>query len=440
MTTYAKIGIQSPEILLPNRQIDYAKWAVVACDQYTSEPEYWQEVERIAADSPSTYRMILPEAYLGTPREAVHQQQIDATMRSYLEKDIFTTVNGFIYTERSVAHGTRHGLIVALDLEQYSFQQGSQSLIRATEGTIIERLPPRIKIRKSALLEIPHILVLIDDPNMTVIEPLAENKNRMPALYDFDLMQNGGHLSGFLVDKPEIENQIITALGKLADPQVSAQRYHLTGKEAPFLYAVGDGNHSLATAKSIWEEIKNHVSAEHPARFALVELVNIHDAGIIFEPIHRLLKNISCDLTAALRAYWQDALDIVKQADFSELKENVISQSDGTQKFGLIEQNCFNLVTLRESKHSLTVGSVQDFLDQLRSQNKFEEIDYVHGDETILKLGSQKGNAAIFLPALAKSHLFEAVIKDGELPRKTFSMGEANEKRFYLECRKIQTS
>ncbi len=438
MKTYPDIGIQSPEILLPAKSIDYTKWSVVACDQYTSQPEYWQTVEKIVDDSPSTYHMILPEAYLGTPRAEAHQQQIDPAMRDYLARGILRLVDGFIYTERCVDNHFRRGLIVALDLEQYSFKKGSRSMIRATEGTIIERLPPRIKIRKTALLEIPHILVLIDDPDRTVIEPLAERTSEMENLYDFELMQNGGHLKGYLIDKNRIEGEITSALEKLAEPQSLAQRYHLGSGEAPFLFAIGDGNHSLATAKSIWEEIKVRVGEDHPARFALVELVNIHDAGIVFEPIHRLIKNCSLDLLSAMQVEWQGEMTIEKKADFAEMKQQVLSQPAESQQFGFFAADGIWTVTLLKPRHSLTVGSVQDFLDRMRSKVGMGEIDYVHGDETICKLGTEKGGVGIYLPALQKSRLFEAVIKDGELPRKTFSMGEANEKRFYLECRKIQ--
>jgi uncharacterized protein (DUF1015 family) len=362
----------------------------------------------------------LPEAYLGTPKEAAHQKAINATMHEYLDQGILYPVNGFIYTERFVENHLRRGLIAALDLEQYSFQKGSQSLIRATEGTIIERLPPRIRIRKSALLELPHIMVLIDDPEKTVIEPLAAQTSAMDALYDFDLMQNGGHLKGFLVKNAEMEKSIVAALEKLSQPEILSRRYKLTKGETPFLYAVGDGNHSLATAKSIWEEMKATAGEDHPARYALVELVNIHDEGINFEPIHRLLKNVSADLISKMKHYWNDEISIENQKDFSQIKKNVLSQSDDCQRFGYFSSEGFQLISLENPRHSLTVGSVQNFLDQMHLSHNIGEIDYVHGDDAILKLGTAANNAGIYLPVLSKSQLFEAVIKDGELPRKTF--------------------
>jgi hypothetical protein len=437
MRNYLQIGLQAPDVLLPRENADFTRWAVVACDQYTSQPEYWAKVEEFIGDTPSTYHLILPEAYLGTEKEAAHQAQIKPSMHAYLEKDILSPVEGFIFTERTIGDHKRLGLIAALDLDQYSFRKGSKSLTRSSEGTIIERLPPRIKIRKDALLEIPHILVLIDDPQRTVIEPLASLKNDMTRLYDFDLMQKGGHLNGYLVSDLKVEQQIVAALQALLDPNQFQQKYNLTASEAPFLFAVGDGNHSLATAKSVWDEVKANRPENDPARFALVELVNVHDTALVFEPIHRLLVNPHVNLFSALKEYFAGAIKVEDEPDFEAMKKAVLESKGHTQKFGLIMPAGFWLITLEKPEQALTVGSVQVFLDDLTARKELKELDYVHGDDTILKLGRQANQAGIFLPAMQKSQLFEAVIKDGELPRKTFSMGEANEKRFYLECRKI---
>ena len=438
MRTYNNVGIQSPEIHIPSNNVNYAQWAVVACDQYTSQPEYWQETESIVGNSPSTLWMILPEAYLGTAKEEAHQSQINTRMQEYLDQGILTPVNGMIYTERMIGKEKRKGLIAALDLEEYSFKKGSQSLIRATEGTIIERLPPRIKIRKKAILEIPHILILIDDPERTVIEPLANAKDKMSELYNFDLMQNGGHIEGHLVSELSIEQQIVAALQKLIAPAAFAEKYGLSPDESPFLFAVGDGNHSLATAKSVWDEVKADVDENHPARFALVEIVNIHDESLVFEPIHRLVKGRLKAPLEAMKQYFNGALTIEKQPDFASMKTAIVNQKDNEQKFGFFTSDGFQLVSLTQPAHSLTVGSVQNFLDEYLPQQDETEIDYVHGDEAILKLGTQENHAGFYLPTMQKSQLFKSVIKDGSLPRKTFSMGEANEKRFYLECRKIK--
>jgi hypothetical protein len=439
MKNFLDIGIQAPDVLLPADGVDYTRWAVVACDQYTSEPDYWDTVEKFVGDAPSTYHLILPEAYLGTEKEAAHQERINPSMREYMQKHVLTPLEGFIYTERAIGSKQRRGLIVALDLEQYSFSKGSKSLIRATEGTILDRLPPRIKIRKDAPLEIPHILVLIDDPQGTVIEPLSDLKSSMQTLYDFDLMQSGGHLAGYRISNPQVENQIADALKALLQPDHFQQKYNVDESEAPFLFAVGDGNHSLATAKSVWDEVKANRSENDPARFALVELINIHDAALEFEPIHRLLKNPQVDLESALNAYFLAGVIAEKQADFAATKKTVMAAPAAVQKFGLITSAGFWVYEICEPQQALTVGSVQTFLDDLIKKNELESVDYVHGDETVRSLGCQAGHAGIFLPVMQKSQLFEAVIKDGSLPRKTFSMGEANEKRFYLECRQIQS-
>ncbi len=438
MKNYKSIGIQAPEVILPCKEIDYTKWAVVACDQYTSQPEYWQKAQEIIGDSPSTFWMILPEAFLGTDQENVHQRTINARMKEYVENGVLQPVNGFIYLERTVGGKKRKGLIAALDLEEYSFKKGTKSLIRATEGTIIERLPPRIKIREKAFLEIPHILVLIDDPQKTVIEPLTGQKTKMDPLYDFDLMQDGGHLEGYLLSDEAIEKSVVEALQQLIVPETFTRKYGLEPDEAPFLFAVGDGNHSLATAKSVWDKKKEGLPADHPARYALVEIVNIHDEGILFEPIHRLVKGVKAEPLDAMKKFFSNDLEIEKLANFTALQEKVHSQNEDEQKFGYFDSRGFWLVNILNPEHTLTVGNVQNFLDQYLANKGAADIDYVHGDEAILSLGTDEGNAGFYLPAMQKSKLFETVIKDGALPRKTFSMGEANEKRFYLECRKIQ--
>jgi hypothetical protein len=438
MRNYNQIGIQTPDVLLPSNEIDHRQWAVVACDQYTSQPEYWQQVHEIVDDSPSTYWLVLPEAYLGTPQEKEHQAGINAHMQAYLDKGILTRHEGFIYIERTLGDKKRSGLIAALDLEQYSFQKGAKSLIRATEGTILDRLPPRIKIRKDALLELPHILILIDDPRKTVIEPLAGKKPAMKTLYDFELMQAGGHLEGHLVSDLTIEQQLISALAELIKPENFTAKYGLPKDAPPFLFAVGDGNHSLATAKSVWDEVKADAGPDHPARYALVEIVNIHDEGIVFEPIHRLVKGIHADMPAAMQDFFGGHINIEKMNDFSEMKEKVLSQGDDEQKFGFFDRDGVWLYSLLQPEQSLTVGNVQQFLDEFLAESGADEVDYVHGDEAISKLGRKENNAGIYLPAMQKSQLFKTVIKDGVLPRKAFSMGEANEKRFYLESRKIR--
>jgi hypothetical protein len=438
MKCFLNVGIQAPEILIPNNQIDFVKWAVVACDQFTSQPEYWNTVEKIIGQSPSTYHLILPEAYLGTEKEQIHSSQINSLMEKYLKLKYFQMIDGMIYIERYFDNSIRNGLIAALDLEQYDFTDGACSLIRATEGTIIERLPPRIKIRQDALIEIPHILVLIDDPEMSVIAPIAKSSNAIELIYDFDLMQNSGHLKGFHITSPNLENKIIQALEKLISPEIQSEKYSIKKNAPPLLFAVGDGNHSLATAKVVWDKIKHIAPENHPARFALVEIVNIHDEGIVFEPIHRLLKGIKEDWFLSLNNYFNNKLDIQKFSDFKTIVSAVSNNQTEDQVFGAFDKSNFWLVSLKEPDHTLTVGSIQNYIDDLILNDQINDVDYIHGNDTILELGTKSGNAGIYLPAMRKDSLFRSVIKDGALPRKTFSMGEAHQKRFYLECKKIK--
>ncbi|MBE3088246.1 MAG: DUF1015 domain-containing protein, partial [Chloroflexi bacterium] len=308
MRNYPAVGLQMADILLPKAGTDLRKWAVIACDQFTSEPEYWEEVRCLVSDAPSTFHLILPEVFLGTPEETARVESTRRVMHRYLSEDLFTPHEGLIYLERTVEGRTRHGLMVALDLERYDYNQGSQTLIRSTEGTILDRLPPRIRIRSGAPLELPHILVLIDDPEGTVIEPLTIQIDRLEKLYDFELMLGSGHLKGYRLTDPTLERQVVAALERLADPARFQSRYGVGPEKGVLLYAMGDGNHSLATAKAIWEQQKAIVGMDHPSRYALIELENVHDAGLAFEPIHRVLFGLREDLGAAMARAFGDRL------------------------------------------------------------------------------------------------------------------------------------
>jgi hypothetical protein len=437
MKNFPQVGIQIPTTYLPVKNIDLTKWAVIACDQFTSQPEYWEAVAEYVGNSPSTLHLILPEVYLGSPQEAERIAAINRKMWQYLSDGFLTPQNSMIYVERTVDGKTRHGLMLALDLEQYDFHNGSQSLIRATEGTILDRLPPRVRIRKDAPLELPHILVLIDDPKDRVIGGIRQSKDTMPVLYDFDLMQNSGHLAGRSVDNEALEKEVIHNLELLARPDVFYPKYNVNRDKGVLLFAVGDGNHSLATAKSIWEELKPHVGMDHPARYALVEIENIHDTGLQFEPIHRVLFGVNTDLKQALYDQFGQSLQFKAVPSKEDLVEEVKNGSSGTHTFGLIRKDELLVGKLIDPIATLAVGSLQPLLDRLLKSGQAASIDYVHGDETVFALGGQVGNAGILLPAMAKDDLFRTVILEGALPRKTFSMGEAHEKRFYMEARKI---
>ena len=356
MKPAAALGVQMPKILLPKPGIDLAKWAVIACDQFTSEPEYWQQVAETVGDAPSTYHITLPEIYLDTPEEDRRVQQIRAHMQDYLDRDLFVEHEGFILVERTVGGKTRYGLMLALDLEQYDYNKGSTSLIRATEGTILERIPPRVRIRSGAPLELPHILVLIDDPARTVIEPLVAARAELPKLYDFELMLGSGHLRGYSVADPVRTTQASTALAQLAAPTVFADKYSLAPGRAVLLFAMGDGNHSLATAKAIWEQIKAREGvSDHPARYALVEVENIHDVGLAFEPIHRVIFDVKDDFTAALGRFYERC-HIVRCATAQAMVKLVDEEEHPEHAFGVVTPEGIQRGVRRQPGHQPAGG------------------------------------------------------------------------------------
>lgn len=438
MKIFDDIGVLIPEVLLPKAGVDLRKWAVIAVDQFTSQPEYWEQVEKIIGDAPSTFQITLPEIYLEKPGEAEHIQAIQKNMREYLDAGILEPREGLIYVERTAAGKTRKGLVMCLDLERYDYTKGSSSLIRATEGTIVDRLPPRMKIRTGAPLELPHILVLIDDPAHTVIEPVGASKHKLEKLYDFDLMLDSGHLLGYSVNDPALESAVIEALRSLANPEVFAAKYGVGIDKPVLLFAMGDGNHSLATAKAVWERMKPDVGMNHPARYALIELENVHDDGLEFEPIHRVLFGLKTDIYAALESAFGESYSYTPAASAEEMVKTVNAGNPDRQLMGFIGGGKgFGVVGIANPGTNLAVGTIQAFLDPFLKQGNAEKIDYVHGEDVAVRLGQQPGNVGIYVSGMEKGDLFKTVILDGALPRKTFSMGEAREKRFYMEARKI---
>ena len=401
--------IRRPDILLPAAGIDLKKWAVVAVDQYTSEPEYWQAVESEVQNAPSTYALVLPEIYLS--QAAQRLPGVHDAMKTYLAEGILQPLkeNSYILTERITQSGSRIGLMVCVDLEAYSYEKGANSLIRPTEGTVTERVPPRVAIRRGASIELPHILMLLDDPQSGVIEPLYADRAGLEKLYDTELMQGGGRLRGYLVDG---------AHALKAEAALDALYEGCKG----FFLAMGDGNHSLAAAKAYWEEVKATLSAEerenHPARFALCELVNLHSEAIQFEPIHRIVTGIEpAELLGAWENYLQDRGYEIKPGDSLRIFGEGIARSYGF------------------AEHPL--GLLQAFLDDYLAGHPGAAIDYIHGDETLRRL-SMRPDALGFMPcAFPKEELFPYIRRHGVLPRKTFSMGHACEKRYYFEARRI---
>jgi len=392
------------DILLPaydSQDEKFAKWAVIACDQFTSQLDYWSAAESFVADAPSTLSLILPEAYLETEKEAAHKKRIDAAMKS-LPDTLKCYPDTFIYLERILPDGKRRrGVVGKVDLEAYDFSPDSKSYIRATEATVLERIPPRVAVRREATVELPHVMIFCDDREDKIFSYLTANKAKFDVIYDFTLMQGGGKVTGYAVKGAELE----ALIGEYEE-----------NNAAKLMYAMGDGNHSLASAKALYEEIKAKIGGEaakdHPARYALAEIVNLCEESIEFEPIYRLLKNVDAEsfmaaLPAegkAVQAYW----------------------ANGEKTIYFPETN------------ALTIGSMQDYIDDYIKANPQVVCDYIHGEADCIELGKAENCLAMICGGIEKEELFEYVEKFGCLPRKTFSMGEARSKRYYLEARKIR--
>lgn len=410
----------SADILLPDfNKTDAKKWAVVACDQFTSEPHYWEAVEKEVGDAPSTLRLILPEVYLAEAKERI--PAINDTMKKYATDCLICHEDSVIYTERTQSDGSiRRGIVMSIDLEAYEFKKGATSLIRATEATVVERIPPRVAIRKDAPIELPHVMLLIDDPDKTVIEPLTSKE--LPTAYDTELMQNGGRIVGKFLDS-EAKNGVFSALDALVSAEAMEKRYGYASL-APLLFAVGDGNHSLATAKTIYENLKAEIGAEaaadHPARYALVEIVNIHDEAMKFEPIYRVMFGV-------------DPANVIVELEAFSSKLN---GSFDSQKIEYISSDNCGELTVAHPQKTLAVATLQDFIDDYLKTHKDAEVDYIHGERSVKSL-IRKDSIGFLFSGMAKNELFKTVIYDGALPRKTFSMGHAEDKRYYMECRKI---
>lgn len=414
-----------PADILLSKTTGMEKWAVVACDQYTSEPEYWEKTTETVGDSLSTLHLILPEIYLNESDVEKRISNINKTMNSYLSDGVFEEYkNAFFYVERKQSNGIlRQGLIGMIDLEEYDYSKGSTSLVRATEATVLERIPPRIKVRENASIELPHIMILIDDEDKTVIEPIGEKTDSMKLLYDTVLMQNGGSVKGYLVNESDNE-KIEAAIDRLSDVKAFEDKYGIKDMP-PLVFAMGDGNHSLATAKAFYEELKSKNPDKdlsgHPARYALVEIVNLHSEALKFEAIHRIVTDADTD----------DLLKKMKEK--LGLSTECVSEQSFTVVLNCEEKKFY----IKKPTSNLTVGSVQGFLDEYLSESG-AKIDYIHGADTLKRLVDADNKIGFILPDMSKSELFPTVIKDGVLPRKTFSMGHAEDKRYYIECRKIK--
>lgn len=412
------------DILLPKKGTDMSKWSVIACDQFTSQPGYWEETRKNVGESPSALDLILPEVYLEEGDVSKRIENIHLSMKKMLEDELFEEYkDSYIYVERVQSDGIlRAGIVGKIDLEKYDYNKGSCFEVRATEATVIERIPPRVKIRAGAPLELPHIMILIDDEEKTVTEPLYELKKNFKKLYDFELMQGGGRVAGYLIDE-KTKNEINENLCRLGNRENFERKYNVKN-ESVLLYAMGDGNHSLASAKAYYEQLKKENPdkdmTSHPARYALAEIVNLHSPALGFEAIHRI---VSVD-------------DKKKMLDEMKEELGLRENCECEQSFVIISGSEEKKYYITKKTSELTVGSVQNFLDRYLKENG-GKIDYIHGEQTLRTLAKEEGSVGIILPCMDKSELFPTVIADGALPRKTFSMGHAEDKRYYVESRKI---
>lgn len=416
----SNVVIYPGELLLPADRSGLTEWACVACDQFTSQPKYWEDVRRFVGVHPSTLDLILPECYLNEAPQRIGR--IHQAMRDDLERGVVVPAvsNGFILVERNTSSGARVGLVALLDLECYDPAKGSKALVRASEETIAERVPPRMVVRRGAALETSHVLMLMDDPMHSVIEPLFQKHDELDCLYDFPLMMGGGHVTGYAITDPADIASVYDALDHL--------RARLS-PEDPLLFAVGDGNHSLAAAKACWEEIKRGLTPQetvvHPARFAMVELENIHDDALRMEPIHRVL--FGCD--------GDDLLDEI--AAFAAAKGAGIAAGPQAQEITVVYEGKEVTLGIEGSPYKLAVGTLQAFLDGWLLSHPQARLDYIHGEDTVRTLVAGEGAVGFLLPTPERDRLFDTIRTEGALPRKTFSLGSANEKRYYLECRRL---
>jgi len=438
MKTFSDLGIRIPDILLP-QNTDLKSWPVIACDQYTQDRDYWKKAEKAADGKPSTINLILPEVYLNDSGKEKRIAHIKTAMQQYIADGVFAPeIHGFIYVERRTAYGRlRHGLVTAIDLETYEWKPFSKALIRATEATIIDRIPPRKEIRKNAPLELPHIMLLVNDPAHELIEgtgTVLKTAGDAP-VYDGDLMMNGGHITGWAVPE-KINDTVLASLTRIAQANTAADG-------STFMFAVGDGNHSLATAKAVWDEYKTTLSEEERGtsrvRYALVEVENIYDTGLTFEPIHRAVFGAgTTELITALRTELggsvrecSSAAELAEKVKQSAASFGFVYSTAGKMSYTLLETPVTELAVARFQP------VVDEFIQKENASGKNLTIDYIHGSGETIKLGSKPETTGILLPPVDKDSFFTTISSRGPLPRKSFSMGEADEKRFYLECRKL---
>lgn len=429
MKKLSELGFCIPDIMMPAEDIDLQKWACVACDQFTSQPKYWQEVEKKVGSAPSTLHIILPEIYLEQPDVEDRISYLKQVMKDYVDGGVVERLKkGIVLTERFIAGKVRKGILLAVDLEQYDYKIENKPLIRATEQTVLTRIPPRVRIRRDAELEVPHIMLMIDDEEDSVIGPLHMQRDSFHKLYDVDLMMGGGNCEGWFIDNERVLDTMAEAISNLK-------------KHDNMLFCVGDGNHSLATAKTIWDEVKQDLTPEQqqnsPLRYALCEVINLRDRAVEFMPIHRVLFNINP--SACVNYIVERLQEKGAKAKLIFGRWNPDTKSDGMEMVvPFLYKDGAGKIVIEEPSHPLAVGEVQELFEDYIAQNKQSSIDYIHGDEAFMELSKQYDNIGFYFDALEKSEFFPLIVRCGVLPKKTFSLGEAEEKRYYMECRRLK--
>ncbi len=426
MKNTKSLGFSVPEVMVPAEGVNLKKWSCVACDQFTSQPDYWNSVEKTVGSAPSTLHIMLPEIYLEGDNVDVDIQNINQTMYDYLEDGVLEVLpQGIILTERTIGNNVRKGILLAMDLEEYDYTEGSTPTIRATEQTVLSRIPPRVKIRMNAPIEMPHIMLMIDDPTDSVIGNLHAQRNSLQKIYDFDLMMDGGSLEGWLVSDENLLDETAEAISKLK-------------RHDNMLYCVGDGNHSLATAKTIWEQIKIGLSEEekenHEKRFALCEVINVQDSAVEFMPIHRVMFHVNPAQCVQFIVERLKAKGLDAKLLFGRFRKETTTQ-DGGFIIPFQYRDGSGKIIIEKPNHPLAVGEVQSIFEDYISKTKGSSIDYIHGDEAFTSLSKDYDNIGFYFDSLKKEEFFDMIIRCGVLPKKTFSLGEAEEKRYYMECR-----
>ena len=419
-------------ILLPDAAVPLEQWGCIACDQFTSDRAYWEGARKAAGEGPSALELILPEVYLEDPGLEERIGKIHTAMEQYAQSVLTRAVNGFIYVERTERSGRiRQGLVGMVDLEAYSYRRGALPAVRPSESTVESRIPPRMAVRRGALLEAPHVMMLADDPDKTLIEPVAACKDRLPLVYEGELMMEGGHIAGWAVEDPALIAGIDAALQQLGSREAFDRKYPAAKGTKPLTLAVGDGNHSLATAKACWEELKRTLTPEqaavHPARYCLAEVCNVHSEAIEIEPIHRVLFNTSLETVLLSLVRWSD--ENLAGVCFGDAQE---------QHFTLVGAHSESALSFESPTAPLTVGTIDEFLEEFLSQHPEASVDYIHDEPAVRAFCRTKKAVGLLMPPFEKSDLFKGVVLGGVLPRKTFSMGHAEEKRYYIECRRIR--